>query len=347
MMSNMITNNTMRVKKMNQELVRQTLKKLKQGTKSRVAEATGLSVATCRSILIELLEAGELVELDMEESNGGRPAQIYKFNENFSYIACLIVKAGVKFHSILFTVNNLYGETVEEGYREIQKDQMNEGIIYEIIDSLLRRFPLIRAVGIGVPGAVHQGVVNVSDIPRLVGVPLGAFIREKYEVEVVVENDMNLTVYGLYQKREYQDENSIVVATFIEGSLPGAGIMIDGHIHRGNTQFAGEIAFLPLGLSHDEQFRLLHNRDTFHTLAARSVSSLIAVMNPETLALTGTLVQPEDVKIIRKECLKYIPEMHMPQMRLLNDPDEDYMFGLLSMTLESLSYSLQLVEKRI
>lgn len=103
---------------------------------------------------------------------------------------------------------------------------------------------------------------------------------------------------------------------------------------------------MPLGLSHDEQFMLLHNRDTFHTLAARSVSSLIAVMNPETLALTGTLVQPEDVEIIRNECLKYIPEMHMPQMRLLNDPDENYMFGLISMTLESLSYSLQLVEKR-
>ena len=69
---------------MNRELVRQTLKKMGQGTKSMVAEATGLSVATCRSILLELLEAGELVELDLEESSGGRPAQIYKFNENFS-----------------------------------------------------------------------------------------------------------------------------------------------------------------------------------------------------------------------------------------------------------------------
>ena len=104
---------------------------------------------------------------------------------------------------------------------------------------------------------------------------------------------------------------------------------------------------MPFGLSHDEQFRLLHNRDTFHSIAARAVSSLIAVMNPETLALTGTLVQPEDVEIIRKECLNYIPEMHMPQMRLLNDPDENYMFGLISMTLESLSYSLQLVKTEV
>ncbi|MEO2203486.1 ROK family protein [Paenibacillus pabuli] len=342
----MITNNTMRVKKMNRELVRQTLKKMGQGTKSMVAEATGLSVATCRSILLELLEAGELVELDLEESSGGRPAQVYKFNENFSYIVCLIVKAGVQCHSVSYSVTNLYGEIVEEGYQETEKDQMNEVVIYELIERLIGKFPLIRAVGIGVPGAVNQGVVNVSDIPRLVGVPLAAYIRGKYEVEVIVENDMNLTVYGLYQKQEYQDEKSIVVATFIEGSLPGAGIMIDGHIHRGNTQFAGEIAFLPLGLSYDEQFRLLHDRETFHPLAARAVSSLIAVMNPETLALTGTLVQPEDVEMIRNECLKYIPEMHMPQIKLLDEPDENYKYGLMTLTMESLTYSLQLVEKR-
>ncbi|MDR0269502.1 hypothetical protein [Paenibacillus sp.] len=48
---NPITNNTMRIKKMNQELVRQALKTMTQGTKSMVAQATGLSIATCGSIL--------------------------------------------------------------------------------------------------------------------------------------------------------------------------------------------------------------------------------------------------------------------------------------------------------
>lgn len=76
------------------------------------------------------------------------------------------------------------------------------------------------------------------------------------------------------------------------------------------------------------------------------MSSLIAVMNPETIALTGSLVQADDIHLIRQECLKYIPEMHMPQLALLEHPDEDYMYGLTTMTLESLAYSLQLVEKR-
>lgn len=339
-----IINNTMRVKKMNQELVRQALRVMMQGTKSMVAQATGLSVATCGSILNEMLDTGELLELDWEESSGGRPARLYQYNANFSYIACIIIKAGVKAHSLAYMVANLAGEAVEEGCRETR--QMDAAVIDQLLDKLISQFPQIRAVGIGVPGAVNQGVINVCDIPELINVPLEASIREKYEIDVILENDMNLTVYGFYQKQGYDEEKSVAVATFVEGSLPGAGMMVDGHIHKGNTRFAGEISFLPFGMSREEQLSQLHNRNTFHPLAARAVTSLIAVMNPEKIALTGDLVQPADIELIRQECLKYIPEMHMPQMILLEHPDADYMYGLITMTLESLSYSLQLVEKR-
>ncbi|MNC47454.1 hypothetical protein D3C75_965170 [compost metagenome] len=157
---------------------------------------------------------------------------------------------------------------------------------------------------------------------------------------------MNLTVYGFYHKQDYEQEKSVAVATFIEGSLPGAGLMVNGHIHRGSTRFAGEIAFLPYGISLEEQLKQLHNRKTFHSLAAHAVTSLIAVMNPEMIALTGSLIQSADLELIAEECLKYIPQMHMPQLVLLTHPDEDYMYGLTVMTLESLAYSYQLVEKR-
>ncbi|WP_345940182.1 winged helix-turn-helix transcriptional regulator, partial [Paenibacillus riograndensis] len=69
MMMSPIANNTMRVKKMNQELVRQTLKANRKATKAAVAKFTGLSLGTCGSILNELLAAGEVLELETEESN--------------------------------------------------------------------------------------------------------------------------------------------------------------------------------------------------------------------------------------------------------------------------------------
>ncbi len=341
---NPITNNTMRVKKMNQELVRQTLKTMKQATKSTVARATGLSIATCGSILNELSAAGELLELEAEVSHGGRPAKVYQYNMNFSYIACIIVKAGLNAHFLQFVVANLAGEAVEQGHEEHMP--VDAATIDQLISKLISHYPEIQAIGIGVPGAVNQGVMNIGDIQELIDVELEKLIREKYEIAVILENDMNLTVYGFYHKQEYDQEKSVAVATFIDGSFPGAGLMVNGHIHRGSTRFAGEIAFLPYGMSREEQFQQLHDRNTFHSLSAHAVTSLIAVMNPETIALTGSLMKTADIDLIRQECLKNIPEMHMPQLILLEHPDEDYMHGLITMTLESLAYSYQLVEKR-
>ncbi|MFC5449352.1 ROK family protein [Paenibacillus aestuarii] len=341
---NPIINNTIRVKKMNEELVRQTLKTMKQATKSAMAMATGLSIATCGSILNDLLASGELLELNVEESNGGRPAKVYQYNVNFSYIGCMVIRAGVNVHSLEYLVANLAGEAVERGCEE--SALMDTAAIDRVTARLISQYPQIRAIGIGVPGAVNHGVINLGDIPELVNVELEAYLRDKYGIEVILENDMNMTVYGFYQKQDYEEDQPVAVATFIEGSLPGAGLMVDGRIHRGSTRFAGEIAFLPYGMSREEQLRQLHDRTTFHTLAAHAVSSLIAIMNPATVALTGSLMQPGDVERIRQACLSCIPDMHMPQLMLLQNPDEDYMFGLITMTLESLSYSLQLVEKR-
>ncbi|MNJ61900.1 hypothetical protein D3C77_577130 [compost metagenome] len=121
---------------------------------------------------------------------------------------------------------------------------------------------------------------------------------------------------------------------------------MNGHIHRGSTSFAGEIAFLPFGMTQEDQFRQLHDQETFHLIAGHAVASLIAIMNPETIALTGGLVKPNDLDLITQECLKYIPEMHMPHLTILEHPEDDYMHGLVTMTLQSLAYSLYLVEKK-
>lgn len=142
-------------------------------------------------------------------------------------------------------------------------------MIYEKINQLIDEFPQIRAIGFGIPGAVNQGIINFSEIQELIQVPLEEVIRVKHEVEVVMENDMNLTAYGFYQKQEYDEDDSVTEVNFLEGAFPGAGVMVDGHILRGSTHFAGEIAFLPLGVSQDDLYRKLHDRVTFHLIAGQ------------------------------------------------------------------------------
>lgn len=309
-----------------------------------ISNETGLSIATCGNILNELLETGEVIETELEAPNGGRPARRFIYNANFSYIACVYVKAEGGIHSLTYAVANSVGIPVDNGC--IEAELIDAAAIDHLIGTLIEKHNHIKAIGIGIPGLVHQGVINVCDIKELIHVPLEAQLREKYEIEVIVENDMNLTVYGFYKKQDYEVDKTIVVVTFTKDNFPGSGIMIDGHIHRGNTKFAGEISFLPFGISREEQFMQLNHHDTFIPLAAHTITSLISVINPETIALTGSQVEEEDVEHIYKKCLDVIPEEHMPQLIVLDHPDDDYMTGLIAVTLESLTYNLQLVEKR-
>ncbi|BCG58907.1 ROK family protein [Paenibacillus sp. URB8-2] len=341
---NQIANNSIRVKEINRELIKQALKAMKQGTKSMISQTTGLSIATCGNILNELLKTGEVIETELEVSSGGRPARRFVYNADFSYIACIYAKTRDGLLSLTYAVANSVGERVDSGYMEMKV--LDAATIDHLTGTLIEKFNQIKAVGIGIPGFVHQGIINICDIKELIHVPLEALLKEKYGIEVTVENDMNLTVYGFYKNQNYDEDKTIAVATFIKGSFPGAGMIINGHIHKGNTQFAGEISFLPFGISREEQFIRLNQRDTFIPLAAHTIMSLAAVINPETIALTGDQAVPEDLEPIIKRCLDTIPEEHMPELIILDRPDEDYMNGLIAITLESLAYSLQLVEKR-
>lgn len=341
---NQIANNSIRVKKINQELIKQALKSMKEGTKSTIASATGLSVATCGNILNELLETGEVLETELEASSGGRPARRFVYNADFSYIVCLYAKIEDGLQSITYAVTNSVGERVDTGY--LTYENIDADTIDHLVGTLIQQYNHIKAIGIGIPGLVHRGVINICDIKTLVDAPLETLLREKYEVEVTIENDMNLTVYGFYKQQDYEEDKTIVVLTFIKGAFPGAGMMIDGHIHKGNTRFAGEVSFLPFGMSREEQLKSWGNSNTFIPLAAHTISSLTAVINPETIALTGDQARHEDVPHLYQSCLEVIPEEHMPHLIVLEQPDDHYMNGLIAITLESLTYSLQLVEKR-
>jgi hypothetical protein len=179
---NQITNNSIRVKKINQELIKQALKMMGQGTKSMIANVTGLSVATCGNILNEFLETGEVIETELEEPNGGKPARRYVYNSNFAYIACLYASSEGGQHSLTYVVTNLIGETLDEGCQKVSL--ADASAIDGIIESLVDKHPDIKALGIGIPGFVHQGVINVCDIAELINIPLEAQLRESMSLRL-------------------------------------------------------------------------------------------------------------------------------------------------------------------
>lgn len=333
-----IVSNTAQVKIYNVEMVKNALKlkALSGGTKTTIARITGLSIATCNTILNELEATGEILEVTNEYTNFGRPAKLYRFNENFSYICCIYMSYENMQKVLTYAVVDLLGNIIKE--KSMIKTCIDYDEIENLIQELTNEYENIKAIGVGVPGVVTQHKdIDICDIEELVNCNLVGRLKDKFRMDVVIDNDMNLIAYGVYQKKEYQENASIAVVSFYKDNFPGSGIIVDGHIIRGNTNFAGEVSYLPLGCTRSQQKELLKGREGITQNVAKTLCSLIAIINPRIIVMTGTTLADDMLGEICSLINEIIPEKHRPQILLENNVQEYYLKGLSSMTLEYLN----------
>jgi len=343
---NQVISNTTRIKQINVELVKDALIELIYGTKQSISNITGLSVATCGNILNELIESGEVIEIDLEQPSGGRPARRFMYNANYSYVACIDLSYEQGIYKIAYAVTNLVGEIIEED-SVIVGNITYQSIVYHI-DRLLASYKIIKAIGIGVPAVVYEGViVGECDIKDLTNFPLEKELKKVFDKEIIVENDMNLKALGFYRKQKYDHGQNIAVIDFPKGKCIGSGVIVGGHVVKGNTNFAGEVSYLPLNVPQEQLVYELNKNDRLLPLVVKIITSVIAVINPATIALTGELVKSDMLEDIFNGCLEIVPREHMPEIIIRENIQDDYINGLVSVTIESLTCDVQLVKKRI
>jgi hypothetical protein len=329
--------NTAEVKNYNTRIIKNALKALPSGTKNTISKITGLSVATCNTILNELDTSGEILEVEIESScSVGRPAKAYKFNENYSYVFCIYLIYENNKKILNYAIVNLLGTVIEE--KSTEKEIIDYSEIENLIEKLIAKYPNIQGIGIGIPGVVTKSnIIDFCDIEELAGCPLAELLINKFGKSVVIENDMNLTAYGFYETGEYEENTSIAVVAFFKDNWPGSGIIVDGHIIHGSTNFAGEVSYLPFGCTHEEQKRILSYREGIIPIVSKTICSLSAVINPKTIILTGTLLTDSLLSEILASVSEIIPERHIPEITLQNNINKYYLYGLSSMTLKALN----------
>jgi predicted NBD/HSP70 family sugar kinase len=88
-------------------------------------------------------------------------------------------------------------------------------------------------------------VALVSNLKGWSRVPMGAVLRRALGAPVVVENDVNLAVLGEHWRGAAQGHDTCAFVTL--GTGIGAGIVVDGALHRGHHFLAGEIALMCMG----------------------------------------------------------------------------------------------------
>jgi hypothetical protein len=341
-----ITYNTSNVKQMNMELIRVAIKTMPGNTKAGISAVTRLSHATCNNLLNELVATGEVLELDKENRNGGRPSQRYQYNSNFFSVLSLYIDNGSEKPVIRYAVFNIMGEILEEAL--LQKENLDYQTIENLVMLVLKKHPGIKSIGVGIPGVVSkQRFVNTCDVESLNKCPLADRLEKHFKISTILENDMNATAIGFYQEQDYQEETSIAVMTFIKDNFPGSGIIADGHILHGHTNFAGEIAYLPYEQTRVQMEEMLGSSSTTFPLVVKSLCSMTAILNPEIIILTGTLISENMMSDIQRDCAVLIPEEHMPQIIFKESIHDFYLKGLMTLALKNLSNPMMVLEKKI
>ncbi|MBS4217536.1 ROK family transcriptional regulator [Bacillus sp. FJAT-49711] len=328
MSDNNVTPKTM--KRIIHQRIRSTLLENGSATKVELSDALGISFPTISKFISQMEKDGELISVGLDDSTGGRRAKRYAYNpEHMLGLAIFLERTETN-----FTIFNCLGEVKEQN---TTNSVDNKQKLTSLIESILKKYPKISSIAIGVPGSVDNGrVFFIPDYENFQDVDLKKYYEEYFSIPVVVENDMNAAVLGYYKYKGNKENQSLIYLSSGQNG-PGSGIMINGEVVRGSTFFSGEVSFVPL---YDERnfLQAIGNksksfREEEIDAVARLIASFTAIINPHTFIFCNDEVTEYILEKMILSSSQYIPKEHLPEITMSNWK-HDYLHGLQSLGLD-------------
>jgi predicted NBD/HSP70 family sugar kinase len=325
------------LKRVNEKLIKNTLRSIGSATKSELAKETSLSLTTVGLILSELVDKGEVLNQGFNESSGGRRAERYALDPDYSHIAVLCVDKSC----IDYAIGNSAGEIVEEG--RVLIDRLNQiAAVESLLDRMFLKFPLIKSIGFGLPAAVDEGYLFTGKkLKDWYNIDVESYFKERYKVPVVLENDLNAIAVG-YAMNRMNDKglsdcsNLNMAYIHFTANGTGAGIISNGKLVRGLSNFAGELGFIRLdqGKSLDNVLDSNPNDDIYAEAVARAVTAVSCIISPEYIVIGGETFRFETIDSITEYVYLYLPDTVLPEILAGVDSKRDYIDGVLYLTAE-------------
>lgn len=335
-----LTNNTLRVKESNSNLILDTLKEFRVATRTELARETGLSIATCGNILKELVGSGEIIEGDLENLSGGRPARQYIYNENFSLVIAMTLHADSDVKTLRYAVTNLYGEIIEEqvqAYEHIHFDTIDR-----LVGNLMKTHENIKAIGIGIPGFIeNDGTIGINDIEELNGVKLAELLERNHDINVAIDRSPAISAYGYYKTHPECQGNTLATIVAPLDHPVGAGFIINGRIYKGHFNNEGEIHYIYNNFLHTDIAKN-ENADIVNETVF-SVAAIISTINPASIVFMGESFTRDVYDEIRADCRKIFPESFIPDFIFQKNYSEDYLNGTIQMAIDCLRPKVKLI----
>ena len=122
----------------------------------------------------------------------------------------------------------------EKGYKSIIDS------IASLVDKLKTKSDDTVTIGLSAPGAISKktGLIKNSNTQCLIGMPLKEDLQQALNQKIAMDNDANCFTIAEATLGAAREHN--VVFGVIMGTGIGGGIVINGNIHKGRTNIAGE-----------------------------------------------------------------------------------------------------------
>jgi len=299
-------------------------------TKAELSQRLGISFPTISKFIAQMEKEGEIRFTGNDDSSGGRRAKRYTYDPEYMLGLAVFLEKNETNYSIF----NCIGEVKEQGTQPSVLQQ-NTQLLEQLIETLIEKYPRLRSIAVGVPGAVNNGtIIFIPPYEQFLNYDLKGELEARFQIPVVVENDMNASVLGYASNFEIESES--LVYLYFGQNGPGSGIMVNGDVVRGSTFFSGEISFVP---QYDNRSfsQALHAETRNHRIqlaedsqidaVARLIASFAAILNPRAVVFCDDEVDEELLVRIADQSSAYIPREHIP-MLIKSNWRQDYLTGL-------------------
>lgn len=321
--------NTAEIRMENRNQLRRRIWQGGEHTKQSLARDTGLSIATCSTLLNEMENDGEIVSVKRRLADVGRTSSIYRANEEKDLILCLHCDLMDGKPTQSWTVMTVTGHVLSQNLMQPQ-DTITTESLSALSKQLLHRFPAISQIMLGVPGVVEGDFIRRCDIASLTDQPLRTMIQSAANIPVHMENDMHYRIYG-YACEESASEDVLTLLYWNRSVLPGTATCHKGTILTGQNHFAGCAMLLPSVTHPAEQ---LSSRESAQFIIDETVLSILSLLNPGVMILSGDLFSPDSVLHLQKICEQAVPKAYLPRLVYAQSTEKEYLCGMYQRALD-------------
>lgn len=217
-------------------------------SRTALADRTGLAHSSITR-LIRILERHDLVRaVELGESTGGRPPILLAFNKEAGVILAVDLGSIVLRGAIYDVLGNRL-DLIERPYTGLGTQAIHAQLTKladELVASCARLGKRPLAIAISVPGTVDLESATIVDVTNLDlrDYAVGSLLGARHRLPVLIEHD---TIAAAYAERYYgagRESENMIYITVSQGI--GAGILLQNHIHRGESGLAGEIGHVTI-----------------------------------------------------------------------------------------------------